>query len=98
MSSMSLGGLTVMVHCDELIPQRDIRRFEVGQSVDDVVNPHVLPAISFLVDDKQSEVLSADAHAEFMKSCEILRVPRQEREALRSRIKKLRRVMIVRAT
>ena len=54
-----------MVHCDELIPQRNVRRFKVGQSVDDVANPHVLPAVSLLIDDKQAGVMSADAQAEF---------------------------------
>lgn len=52
-----------MVHCDELIPQRDVRRVKIGQSTDDVANPHILPAISLLVDDKQPRVMSADARA-----------------------------------
>ena len=87
-----------MVHCDKPIPQRNIRRFNVGQGVDDLVNPHVLPAISLFVDDKESEVMPTDTQSELMKRREILCVSRQEREALRSRIQKVQRVMIARAT
>ena len=90
--------LAVMVHRDELVLQRNIRGFKVGQCGDDVVNPHVLPAVSLLVDDEQSGVMSADAQAEFMKRSEVLRVPRQHRQALSGRIQKVRRVMIARAT
>lgn len=86
-----------MVHCNKLVPQRNVCHFQVSESVHDIVNRHILRAISLLVDDKESEVMSADAQTEFMKRGEIPRVPRQERQAVRSRIKKVQRVMIARA-
>jgi hypothetical protein len=62
------------------------------------VDPHILSAIGLLVDDKEPEVMSADAQAEFMKGCEIPRIPRHEREALGYRVEKMQRVMLARAT